>query len=99
MTDYDCHPLWGVGTEGPVDPRSLDIPESLILGLEAWRRWYDETLNREDPAASGFADDLDKALFAATGELLATRLALELGPETEVVYFDQRTSDVRAVGP
>lgn len=97
MTDYDCLPLWGVGASGPIDPSSLDLPESLVLGLEAWQRWYDETLNREDPAASGFGSDLELSLFAATGELLATRLANELGNDIEVVFFDQRSSEIRPI--
>ncbi len=97
MTDYDCPPLWNGDSVGPIEPRSLDLPESLILGLEAWHKWYDETLVRDDPATSGFSSDGELALFVATGELLATRLANVLGDATEVVYFDRSTSEPRSV--
>ena len=97
MTDYDSPPLWNGDAVGPIDPRSLDLPESLTLGLEAWQKWYDETLVRDDPATSGFTTDAERDLFVATGELLATRLAHVL-QGTEVVYFDQGTATVRPVG-
>lgn len=88
MADYECHPLWGtVAAEiGDVDPASLPISAALVADLAAWAAAYDATLDRADPAASGFATDEAAAAFRARGAVLARRLEAELGAGYEIVF-------------
>lgn len=88
MADYDCHPLWGVSADdlGDVDPASLPISAALVAALAVWAEDYDATLVRDDPAASGFTDAAAEAAFRARGEVLAARLADELGPAWTVDF-------------
>lgn len=88
MADYDCHPLWGmVDPEiGDVDPASLPLSKELVADLAAWAAAYDATLDRDDPAASGFATPTAEAAFRAEGARLAGRLSAELGAGYEIVF-------------
>jgi hypothetical protein len=83
MPDYQCCPLWDMtpGEYGDIDPMTLPIPELLQSQLMDWARVYDETLNMEDPANSGFMNADAKDAFEAEGVRLADRLREELGPE------------------
>lgn len=87
MADWDCHPLWGtVDPEiGDIDPASLPISAELVAALAAWSAAYDATLDRDDPAASGFATSAAEAAFRAEGARLAERLTAELGDGVEIV--------------
>jgi hypothetical protein len=90
MPDYDCWPLWETGEDvGNIDPASLPISERLQERLEAWARRYDETLNRENPATSGFASSEVESSFEKEGVALCAALMAELGEGSEVVYFSQ----------
>jgi hypothetical protein len=81
MADYDCHPLWGTSAAeiGDVDPASLPISAELVGDLARWAADFDATLDRDDPARSGFASAQAKAAFDARGAALAERLRAELG--------------------
>lgn len=83
MPDYQCFPLWNMmpGEYGDFDPRVLPIPKLLQRQIMDWARVYDETLNMEDPVASGFTTVEAKDTFEAEGLRLADRLREELGPE------------------
>ncbi len=83
MADYQCHPLWDLspGKYGDVDPRSLPISPGLMEALDDWARTYDATLNMADPASSGFESEDAEARFRQQGELLASQLKEELGPD------------------
>ncbi len=83
MPDYECCPLWDMtpGEYGDIDPMTLPIPELLQSQLMDWARVYDETLNMENPANSGFITVDAKDAFEAEGMRLADRLRSELGPE------------------
>ncbi len=88
MADYDCHPLWGVSADdlGDVDPAGLPISAELVAALAAWAAEFDATLDRDDPASSGFVDAATAAAFTAQGAALAARLADELGAEWQIDF-------------
>jgi hypothetical protein len=87
MTDYDCHPLWEAspGQVGSIDPATLPITVNLRHALADWASRYDDTLDRDDPRRSGFANERDEASFKLHGLALAARLRDELGSEYTVV--------------
>jgi hypothetical protein len=100
MADYESYPTWLTGPTGVdnIDPAELPISDSLASSLLRWAQAYDDTLNRDDPAASGFSSASEEAEFIATGRELARRLAAELSDRYRVEYFDGRTSELIAVG-
>lgn len=93
MADYECYPTWLTGFAGVdnVDPAELQISDGLAASLLHWAQTYDDTLDRDDPASSGFPDAGQKADFYAAGHELARRLAAELSGRYPVEYFDGRT--------
>jgi len=99
MVDYDCYPLWDVGLSGPrnLDPESLPISAALVADLMGWASEYDGTLNRENPAASGFPTREAHERFVRMGLGLAERLAEELGASVQVLYYDDVAGSERSV--
>lgn len=83
MPDYDCFPVWNDRGEC-LDPATLRISASLRHDLLAWADVYDATLDRQDPARSGFASESQRRAFMAEGLTLQSRLERELGPEARV---------------
>jgi len=83
MADYQCYPLWEASSEvvGNIDPETLPLSKELIDRLNTWANDYDATLNLDDPAASGFANEQAKEEFASRAIMLAEDLRSELGPE------------------
>jgi hypothetical protein len=99
MADYESFPTWTTSrtsTEN-VDPDDLPISRGLVVDLLRWAQEYDDTLNREDPIASGFASDEEEATFYECGEALARRLAGELSGKYVVEYFDGRVGRVSSI--
>jgi hypothetical protein len=99
MADYECQPLWEIREDGTrnVPVSQLNISPALADELLAWARRYDETLDREDPAASKFGSEEEKQDFERLGRRLWQALATELGARVKVTYFsetDQRELDV-----
>jgi hypothetical protein len=66
---------------GDIDPSTLPISQHLRQEFADWAKVFDNTLNEEDPATSGFQDEHSKADFRAKGISLAARLQAELGPD------------------
>ncbi len=98
MADYECYPLWDAAAAATnVDPASLDIPHDLAAALAAWGDEYTVTLNRSDPAASGFTDERAAQTWLKTGAELAARLRAE---GIRVHYFHEGTGarDLVAAG-
>ena len=88
MADYDCWPLWRVGEQvGNIDPATLPLPADLQLALEHWAQAFDNTLNRDDPASSGFESDEEWHSFQKESALLAQRLSDALGPDVTVINW------------
>lgn len=82
MADYDCPPLWwdkGSPEVGPLDPRTLGLPANLVAALEAWAAAYDATLDRDDPAASGFPSAAAEQAFHEQGRRLAEQVGAVTG--------------------
>jgi hypothetical protein len=98
MPDYQSYPTWQPGAdEYNVDPGKLPISEGLADELNAWGDDYDATLNLDDPASSGFADEAAENDFAERGVRLARRLAAELAGRYRVEYHDVRTGERRTI--
>ena len=86
MADYDCWPLWEQGSnEYNVDPAYLPISDDLRADLLQWGDAYDATLNRHDPARSGFSDPEAEGEWKLRGKSLANRLREEIGRDHEIV--------------
>ncbi|MHA6820567.1 hypothetical protein [Ralstonia pseudosolanacearum] len=81
MADYQCHPLWDLstGAYGDIDPSTLPITEGLKQKLIDWAASFDEALDMEDPANSGFKSVEVEAAFRVQGIQLAEQLQKELG--------------------
>ena len=88
MADYQSYPLWGTTLEefGDIPPDSLPISLSLKSSLEEWAERYNDTMNIDDPASSGFKNKGDEKLFINDGRKLAERLQVELGNAYEIIY-------------
>jgi hypothetical protein len=99
MADYDCSPLWleSPSGSGNVSVDELPISGKLAAEFLEWAYGYDRTLNRCDPALSGFSTMKGARNFAIRGEELAKRLALELGSSYVVSYFDNEDGQVRRI--
>lgn len=90
MADYECAPLWESGADAyNVGPESLPISEGLQARLWRWADAYDATLNRDDPASSGFPTEAEGQRFIQHGRTLQRQLQAELGDGFEVTYFDR----------
>jgi hypothetical protein len=87
MPDYECHPLWGTSPDdvGDVAPGSLRLPGELVERLHAWSAAYDATLDRDDPAESGFGSRAERAAFDDEGAELVRLLDLALAGEVGIV--------------
>jgi hypothetical protein len=92
MAEYGGLSLWGVGAAdvGPIEPEELPIAGELVAALHRWADVYDQTLNREDPARSGFASPAQAEAFEAEGHRLWKELKAQLGEGYEVLYFSDR---------
>ncbi len=93
MADYESYPTWLIESAGTmnIDPETLPISPDLVWSLMQWAQSYDDTLDSDDPLASGFANAEQEAEFHALGQALAKRLAVELAGQYRVDYFDART--------
>lgn len=101
MADYDCYPLWSMAPDhvGNINPETLPLSPEIKLRLQQWAKAYDETLNRDDPASSGFKSEDDAVAFEEEGMRLWQRLCQELGPEYEVAYFSESSQQLLTYVP
>ncbi len=94
MADYGCWPLWHDYTDiGNVDPDALPITPGLRDDLLRWAERFDQTLNDDDPASSGFETLAAEGLFQRDGRSLTQRLAAELA-ETAVIRYHHDAPDL-----
>ena len=89
MADYGCFPLWTVSPSGNLDPEALPITGTTLEALRSWARRYEDTLDLDDPMASGFSTPEEEQAFQAEGARLGVLLAEELGSDYEVIYRDE----------
>lgn len=92
MTDYFCHPIWGLDRDniGDIDPQTLPLSSETIKRLHKWKETYNAILNRADPATSGFATRQQEEAFEEEGISLWYQLRQELPSNYEVWYFSDR---------
>jgi hypothetical protein len=92
MADYNCFPLWWKEPHDPgnIDPSTLPLSAETIARLMEWAARYDATLNKDDPAASGFPTDEEQRAFEDAGLELWRRVREELGAAYDVWYFSDR---------
>jgi hypothetical protein len=91
MWDYEAFPLWADHEEN-----------RLSAGLRAdLQRWSDE-LTELMSASLGAGGNLDGSAvepLVTNGRRLAERVAAELGPETQVTYFNELTRESERIEP
>ena len=92
MTDYQCFPLWKIGdkTVENISPDELPISKNLKEKLFAWQKKYDETLNMDDPTASGFKTSAEKESFEEDGLIIWKLLLEEIGNFYNIKYYSRR---------
>ncbi|MGC9041752.1 MAG: hypothetical protein C0183_03975 [Roseiflexus castenholzii] len=92
MADYAAYPLWWGEPDlvGNIDPSTLPLSTETIARLMEWSARYDATLNKDDPAASGFPTDEEQRAFEDAGLELWRWVREELGAAYDVWYFSDR---------
>lgn len=90
MTDYDCSPLWDMDEGLQIDIDDLPLTHSTKERLLKWSDIYDEILNMDDPASSGFASKEDEEAFEEEGIKLWQKLKEEIGKNCQVFYFSYK---------
>ncbi len=89
MAEYSAFPIWDISGDGPygwqymVDPETLPISDRLRTDLEAWAAFY------ECPSGSRRG----RKGWYAQGRRLARDLQAELGPDCEVVFFNEKGNE------
>lgn len=90
MAEYGrCLPLWDIEEGLLVEEGSLPISDALTSELFAWAEWYDQCLNFEDPASSGFRSDAELENFERQGITLWEKLKTELSDGHQIFYFSE----------
>jgi|SRR5690554_4546548 len=87
MPDYECFALWDIDIVENVDPANLPISDDLKARIGRWEDRYDDTLNQDDPAASGFPSVDEENAFDNEGRLICKELKNELGESYDISYF------------
>ena len=87
MPDYECFALWDIDGVENVDPARLPISGGLKERIGRWEDEYDNTLNQDDPTASGFRSLDEENSFDREGRLIWEELKKELGESYDVRYF------------
>ncbi|MDY6938915.1 MAG: hypothetical protein SWY16_14740 [Cyanobacteriota bacterium] len=89
MTDYWCYPLWDCDNGGDLNPEDLEISKNLKQDLKEWAETFDNILDLDDPANSGFKSIQEEEEFERRGLELWEHKKNELGDEYCVQYFSQ----------
>ncbi|MCW2641339.1 MAG: hypothetical protein JWP76_3645 [Dactylosporangium sp.] len=99
MAEYESFPLWQRDSSGTanVDPTTLPISPVLAEELLRWADAFDGTLNRSDPANSGFPDPGAEDDFYEQGQRLARRLVDDLAGRYAIEFFDGRDGQIHPV--
>ncbi|BAV95582.1 hypothetical protein [Lysobacter enzymogenes] len=94
MPDYECFALWDENAVANLDADALPISAQLKARIHRWEDAYDATLDRDDPARSGFASERDLHAFDEEGRALWRCLRQELGDAYAVRYFSPISATV-----
>jgi hypothetical protein len=87
IPDYECFALWDIDGVENVDPANLPISSDLKERIRRWEDAYNNTLNQDDPSASGFRNSNEENSFDREGRLIWEELKKELGESYDVRYF------------
>ncbi len=79
MADYECG-LWDYEGCG-FDLEDLGAPQGLIERFNSWLLWQYQELDRPE--------DFDREAFTLEGRHLAEAIKEVVGPDVEVVYYDE----------
>ena len=92
MADYGCWPIWHYGGKevGNIDPCALGLSPELLSKLGTWVEVFESHLDRSDPAATSWSTK-EEADFDDEGRRLCRQLALEVGQQFSVFYFDSQS--------
>ena len=63
-----------------MDAEDVGLSEELADRLEAWMDAFDAIYDEDEPAASDFADQVERIAWEAEGHALVHAVAAELGP-------------------
>jgi hypothetical protein len=89
MADYNCFATWDTDAPDNVNPDELPISMELKSRIHEWEAEFDSTLNRSDPASSGFPTEAALRYFDLEGMKIWQSLKDELGSEYHVQYFSR----------
>lgn len=92
MADYECFPLWLISDKKfeNISPENLPLTPSLKDRISEWQRQFDLTLNRTDPAQSGFKNAQEEQEFEDEGLAIWQFLQRELIKLYEIKYFSAK---------
>ncbi len=95
MAEYGNTMLWHDGGEvvGPIELEAVPLADSTRQRLAAWGRYYDGTLDPDDPRQGGFESWTKICQFDRVGKKLWERLRRELGPTYRVTFFSQKDGE------
>jgi hypothetical protein len=87
MADYECFALWDEDAVDNLNPDDLLISDHLKLRIHRWENMFDATLDRSNPANSGFSTTNELQRFDEEGIDLWVCIRRELGEDYVVRYF------------
>ncbi|MGK7928293.1 MAG: hypothetical protein AB4290_24130 [Spirulina sp.] len=79
---------------GNIDPETLPLSPETKQQLKNWSNTYDNILNLDDPATSGFANEEERNAFEREGVGLWMKLKHELEANHEIIYFSEKLQKV-----
>jgi hypothetical protein len=94
MADYECFAIWDEDLIDNINPDDLPISDELKSRIHQWEDAFDITLNRQDPANSGFSSIEALQRFDDEGKDIWYRLRNELGDQYVVRYFSPKSRKV-----
>lgn len=94
MADYECYALWDEDAVDNLNPDELPISEELKQRIHRWEDSFDATLNRADPANSGFPTDEALMQFDEEGLNLWREITRQLDEGYKVRYFSPTSRKV-----
>ncbi len=90
MAEYNYSPLWDIEEVDNIELDQLPLSVETVERLLHWAKAYDQIMNWDDPASSGFASEQEREAFEREGIALWRQLQQELAPEYQVFYFSEK---------
>jgi len=89
MPEYQCSPLWSLNSDNffePIELDDLDLPDSIVVRIRAWKKLFDQTYDLNKPDESGFKNDVELEAFEKEGIEIWKQI-LKLFPDDDFVFF------------